>query len=578
MRCIPIIIPTYEPGEEFPSLIKNIIESLSQPVIIVDDGSDDCYREIFNQCSVLNSVVVLRHAVNLGKGRAIKTAFNYVLTSLKSVEGVVLADSDGQHDVKDIRRVLDTLKKNPKNLVLGCRSLKYSDAPWKSKFGNNVTRGVLKYICGVSVSDTQTGLRGIPVDYLKTLMQTPGERFEYETNMLLECNNNNGIQISEVPITTIYDSKAHHKTHFDPLSDSITIYKVILAYSLSSVLATVIDFTIFSFMTWMGCGIWISTGGARIAAAFSNFLLNRNIVFKSKGNAAKQLVKYAFLVLVSGLISAFAISNLIRVLPLDIIVVKVIVESCLFFFNYYIQRTYIFVKRKNEDIERSIFSDEVTENTDWTSYYQDGRGFISRLTQKFTLKRIIDAIKKYVVKQKEGFGICELGGGNSCFCKQICEHEKIKKYDIVDNNPLAVKLFNKLEMNAGTHTGICRNLLSDEDSDRGSLYDFVFSIGLIEHFRGDDIQTMIRRHFDYCKDGGIVLISFPTPTGKYLFFRKWMELLGVWQFHDEKPILYDEVADFFAAHGEVLAHSINRELPLTQEIVIVRKGGGTQCQ
>lgn len=53
-----------------------------------------------------------------------------------------------------------------------------------------------------------------------------------------------------------------------------------------------------------------------------------------------------------------------------------------------------------------------------------------------------------------------------------------------------------------------------------------------------------------------------------------MELLGLWQFYDEKPIKYEEVAGYFEAQGTVLDHYINWKLPLTQEIVIARKGNG----
>ncbi len=565
---IPIIIPTYEPEEDFISHVSSLLE-ISNPVVIVDDGSGENYREIFDKTERLTGVTILRHALNLGKGRALKDAFNYVLNEYPNVVGVVTVDSDGQHLIKDVKEVIAALSENSDGLILGCRDFSGEDIPWKSRFGNNLTRKVCAYLCGVNVSDTQTGLRGIPISFVRILMYTPGERYEYETNMLLECNNS--IRIREVPITTVYDSREEHKTHFDPLRDSFTIYKVILVYSLSSVLATVIDFLVFSVATWLGYSIWFSTAFARVGAAFVNFLLNRNVVFKSKGNVGKQLLKYTILVFISGALSAFIISRLRMIISANLMVVKAIVETGLFFFNYYVQRTFIFVKRKGDEIEKSLFSDEITENTDWTKYYQKKKSWVSSFTQRYTLQRILDAIDKYT-EHKEGLDICELGGGNSCFCEKLCKKVKVYSYDIIDSNPLAVKLFKNIEMNAKSHDGICRDLLLDKDSGK-SEYNFVYSIGLIEHFRGDDIRTMIKRHFEYCRDGGIVLITFPTPTRKYLFIRKMMEFLGVWQFHDEKPILYNEVSECFEQYGTVVEHYINRRLPLTQEVVITRKGG-----
>lgn len=565
---LPIVIPAYEPDRDFAEFISSLIK-ISDVVIIVDDGSGKNYRDVFDKAEKNDGVTVLRHAVNLGKGRSLKDAFNYVLDQYPDALGIVTADVDGQHLIDDIQKISDVLRENPKNLVLGCRDFQKEGIPWKSRFGNNLTRRICAFLCGVNVSDTQTGLRGIPANFLKILMYTPGERYEYETNMLLECNN--GIQITEVSISTVYDSSENHKTHFDPLWDSIIIYKVILAYSLSSVLATIIDFLIFTFATSSGYGIWISTVMARTFAAFANFLLNKKVVFKSKGNGIKQFLKYVLLVAVSGMLSALAISLIQKAIHVNIILVKAVVETCLFFFNYYIQRTFIFVRRKGEEMEKSLFSDEIIEKTDWTKYYKRKKSWISSFTQRYTLERILGAMNEYVNTDSE-IRICEMGGGNSCFAAKICEKEKVQTYNIIDNNELAVQLFGKMHLKSKYHRGMCRDLLMD-DIDEKPEYDFVFSVGLIEHFRGEDVRIMISRHFEFCKDDSIVLITFPTPTKKYIYTRKFMELLGVWRFYDEKPIRYDEIKDCFNAHGEVLEHYINCKLFLTQEVVITRKGG-----
>ena len=193
--------------------------------------------------------------------------------------GVITADANGQYLLADVQKITDTLRENSDKLILGCRDFKTDGIPWKSKIGNSLTKTFFAFFCGVNVSDTQTGLRGIPFEALKIFIHIPGERYEYETNMLLECNND--IQILEVPITTVYDSKTTHKTHFNPLKDSIAIYKVIMKYSLSSILASVIDMLVFSLAIWQGCSIWASTAMARIMSAFANFLLNKNVVFKA---------------------------------------------------------------------------------------------------------------------------------------------------------------------------------------------------------------------------------------------------------------------------------------------------------
>lgn len=175
------------------------------------------------------------------------------------------------------------------------------------------------------------------------------------------------------------------------------------------------------------------------------------------------------------------------------------------------------------------------------------------------------------IRENKPLDLIELGGGNSCFAKKLCNRRVIRRYDIIDNNNLAVEQFGRQELASQSHTGYLFNLLNKEEKIDSALYDFVYSVGLIEHFVGEDIGTVIERHFECCKPGGIVLISFPTPTVKYRIIRKCMEVTGRWQFHDEVPLTYEAVRDIFTCNGDIQAHYVNRKLPLTQMIVVTKK-------
>lgn len=341
---IPLVIPVYEPEPDVVNLCDRLKKEGFGEIVFVDDGSGTEYRTIFDEIELKYHCKVLRHAVNLGKGRAIKTAVNYILNEFPNAIGIVTADSDGQHTPEDIGKCMQSLSEHVDNLILGCRDFTKKDIPWKSKFGNELTKKAMAFLCGIKVSDTQTGLRGIPRGLMIQLMNVPGERFEFETNMLLESKN--GYDIIEVPIETIYDSKENHKTHFSAFRDSVKIYKVILSYSTASLASTVVDFIVFAVANGYGLGIGGATALARTCSAMINFLLNRNVVFKTKGNVIRQLFQYILLVVFSGSLSALLISVLTKVLPLEIIVIKAVVETCLFFFNYVIQRKYIFKKGK----------------------------------------------------------------------------------------------------------------------------------------------------------------------------------------------------------------------------------------
>ena len=90
-------------------------------------------------------------------------------------------------------------------MILGVRNVG-KDMPLKSRLGNTITRKVFKLLSGVSISDTQTGMRVFTSDLVKKLLTVEGERYEYEMNVLLFLAKE-GIDIDEVPINTIYQDR-----------------------------------------------------------------------------------------------------------------------------------------------------------------------------------------------------------------------------------------------------------------------------------------------------------------------------------------------------------------------------------
>ena len=283
-KRIPVIIPAYEPDEKMIRLLQTLQESGIERIVVVDDGSGNEYRNLFEQAKQLGAVV-LTHAVNLGKGRALKTAFNEVLNRYPEAIGAITADSDGQHTPACIQKCMEAMEKEPEKLILGCRNFDQDNVPAKSEWGNKITRQVLKYLCGVAVSDTQTGLRGIPAAFMRHLMNVKGERFEFETYMLLEAGEQK-VGIREVPIETVYlnDNKG---SHFNPLLDSARIYLVFAKFLFSSLSSCIIDLVLFALfcsltkerMPEAVSYIVVSTVLARVVSAGYNFFLNYRIVF-----------------------------------------------------------------------------------------------------------------------------------------------------------------------------------------------------------------------------------------------------------------------------------------------------------
>lgn len=344
---IIIVIPSLNPDNNIIKLVSELKDKNFNNIIIVNDGSALSYKKYFKILEKEYHCMVLKHSVNLGKGRALKTAFNYILTEvLVPVLGVITVDSDGQHSINDIERIADELYHLKNSIILGCRKFNLKTIPIRSRFGNIMTVIILKILCGIRVTDSQTGLRGIPFLLLPKMMLITGERYEYEMNMIIESSFQN-YGIKEISIDTIYIN-SNETSHFHPLFDSIRIYKVFIKYALASILTVSVDFSAFYLTLRYSQNILISTYIGRIFSAIINFIINRNLVFKSKGSYIKELIKYITLVFISGSCSAFIIYMINLFINIEIIQVKVIAESIMFLVNFYIQKNYIFGEHYRE--------------------------------------------------------------------------------------------------------------------------------------------------------------------------------------------------------------------------------------
>lgn len=245
-----IIIPAYKPSDNLVDFCRELGRYFEH-IIVVDDGSGSEYKIIFDEVEQMEFCTILRHYTNMGKGRALKTAFNYCLSlGSKARFGVITVDADGQHCIEDILNICRAMNETEEGLVLGCRSFDDNSIPFRSKFGNKISCKMYNWLCGINVSDTQTGLRGLPYGFLETVCCTCGERYEYETNMLLDAKEY-GLDYVEVPIKAIYE-KGNPTSHFNPLADSLRIYTILFKYSLSSLISVVIDYVVYIVLTGGG--------------------------------------------------------------------------------------------------------------------------------------------------------------------------------------------------------------------------------------------------------------------------------------------------------------------------------------
>lgn len=225
MKDIAIVIPSLDPDSRLPSYCAALRERTGAPILLVDDGSRAEFRGVFDECiAAAPGVSLVRHDRNRGKGRALKTAFAELLRTRPDLAGCVTADSDGQHAPEDVVRCMEKLAERPDALVLGCRTFDRKDVPWRSRFGNGWMRTLFRLVSGHAFDDTQTGLRGIPAGFMRELLDVPGERFEFESEMLLRLGRRPLVQF---PIRTIYENR-NACSHFRPFADSAKIIRIVL--------------------------------------------------------------------------------------------------------------------------------------------------------------------------------------------------------------------------------------------------------------------------------------------------------------------------------------------------------------
>ncbi len=222
---VVVLIPAWQPDARLEALVGELRQAQLLRLVLVDDGSGPQSEALLERLAALPEVALCRHTENRGKGRALKTGFQYVLGLSPAVTGVVTADADGQHLAADIVLVARRLAATFSRPVLGVRDFA-GKVPWRSRFGNGLARRIFAWRTGCDVQDTQTGLRGLPVTLLPALMALPGERYDYETVMLLYLCCNSGVP-DEIAIRTVYLDK-NRSSHFHPLQDSLQVYRALL--------------------------------------------------------------------------------------------------------------------------------------------------------------------------------------------------------------------------------------------------------------------------------------------------------------------------------------------------------------
>ncbi len=259
-------------------------------------------------------------------------------------------DADGQHQISDAIRICEAAEKKPDTLILGSRALK-EGVPLRSRMGNSITRGVFAVSTGLHIHDTQTGLRAFSSRLAAVMREIPGERYEYEMNVLLEFADKKW-PVEEIEIPTVYFDN-NSGSHFNTVKDSCRIYKEIAKFSASSFLSFLTDYSLYSVLTLLtgefgGIGLLASNVTARIVSSIVNFTLNRKFVFQSEIDLWKSALKYFSLAAAILIGDSVLLNMIVARTTLSPYVAKLITEFFFFVISWFVQHLFVFKKESRQ--------------------------------------------------------------------------------------------------------------------------------------------------------------------------------------------------------------------------------------
>jgi putative flippase GtrA len=343
-----LVIPIYQPNAKVLPFLKSMNPSDFDAFVVVDDGSGEPYKAIFDEIRTLPGFAVISYLPNKGKGHALKEAFAYLTNRYPDLEGIVTADGDGQHAYSDILKIRDALEEHPGQLIMGVRDFNAPDVPKRNRKGNHFSSGYFHLATGKKLSDTQTGLRGIPARLFPLALNVYGSRYDYEMNFILDASKDG--DFVEVPIQTIYDD--NKSSHFHPVRDSMRIFRTPILYGVVALLSVAIDLGIFSIFDvyWperktIWWQILVSTVVARLISGTFNFSMNNFVVFKNQGGFARKLLKYLLVYFINMGLS-FALVWAFSYLSGPLTLIKFVIDAILFVINFFIEQGWVFARKR----------------------------------------------------------------------------------------------------------------------------------------------------------------------------------------------------------------------------------------
>jgi glycosyltransferase involved in cell wall biosynthesis len=219
---IVAVIPALNAERSIGEVIRGTRKEL-ESVIVVDDGSTDRTSAIART----NGATLLRHVVNRGKGRALKTAFAYALQN--GFDGVITLDADGQHLPSEIPKLLRARRETMADLIIGGRSHHFEAMITRRRMANQISAWSIAKASGTHVTDSQSGFRFYSANLIRNV-KPRADGFALESEVIVRAGRG-GYKVLTIPIElAVVDGVS--TSHYRPINDTFRIAWIVLRTTL----------------------------------------------------------------------------------------------------------------------------------------------------------------------------------------------------------------------------------------------------------------------------------------------------------------------------------------------------------
>lgn len=343
-----IIITLYYENPLTLQLCRRLCDLGAEHIIVINDGGRVSFE--FENELISMGCHYIKRKKNHGKGNCLRLGFRYARSKLFGITGFITADADGQHRAEDVVKVAHAMDLRADCLIIGRRNMKHSKAPLHLKIFNKIASVYFKIVTGVKCRDPLSGLRGLPISLYPLLMETKGDRFDYEMNYLTVCADRK-VPFYDVGIVARYFE--NQKSNYHIVTDTYLIFITPLKFATASLGCALIDLILFTVISYLlPAQFFLSVAAATILARITsggiNFFINRRLIFKNDGAKSGQMKRYLILFACIMLASMTAVS-LLSFLPVPVTALKIPVDLALWTVNYSMQRKWVFREQKPTD-------------------------------------------------------------------------------------------------------------------------------------------------------------------------------------------------------------------------------------